>query len=219
MEVFQKLAIFVNLEQVAFFRDEVIVQANRINWINKTEFERDYRMNVMDDDIVICLQSPKYLFKQTELQAFVWMRHNKEVFELFNIIPSLTRKLSYEQYNFILDQFYKCIIKEVALKMNLDTITTSPYKSMQEIIGDEAFDTLIRFSRSANKASGNSNHYDFDRWCDFVFTIFRNNIKINMNDFSRWLEEDENWPNDIANKLSSDLEYSLSILEKYELTK
>lgn len=220
MEVYQKLIVFVNSNLALKFRTELINEAKKNKWLYRSDFEEDYIKNVMTDDIIICLESPKFSFNNnTDLQAFVWMRHSKNEFEVFNIIPSLTRKLTYEQYNFILDQLYKCVVKKVAVKLELDTMITSPYKSMTEIIGEEAYERLYRFSRSANKSTGNTNPFDFERWCEFVFTLFRQNVKLNSDEFVRWLEENEGWSEDLAWKLAVDLEYALDILEKYEHSK
>lgn len=216
MEVFQNLTVFVPDDKLVVFQQKLLKQALSQHWEPQDRFEADYKKNVLSDEPVICLKSPSLLLDLKQIQAYVWLRHSKGRFQLFNIIPALTRSLSYQEYNFVLGTFYNLVVKGVAKKMDLDAIITAPEKSIEDIIGSDAYNALSRFSKAANKSTGNTNPFDFDRWCDFVFIIHRNDIQLNSDDFSRWLEEDEGWPNELATKLAIDLEYALDILKRYE---
>ena len=87
------------------------------------------------------------------------------------------------------------------------------------MIGEDSYRLLYRFSHSANKSTGNTNPHDFERWCDFVLAIFRNQVELNADDLVRWLEEDEGWSDTIAWKLGLDFEYGLQLLKRYEQSK
>jgi hypothetical protein len=84
-----------------------------------------------------------------------------------------------------------------------------------ETIGKDALQALKSFSTSANKSTGNIHHYDFGRWCDFIFIIFRKNIELSSTELESWLLEN-GWDSEMASKLALDFEYSISLLEKYE---
>lgn len=216
MEVFQNLKLFVPPDIEQTFIDNLIAKAARSDWKNKNDFESSYKKNTASsNEIVFCFESHDMIFNKRILRAFVWMWKKKDFFEIFNIVPSKSGSLDYGEYNFILNSFYKELLSEIVEQLKIKTDFSKPNKSVVDLIGKEASESLIRFSKNANKISGNTQPFDFERWCEFVFIIHRNKIPLNIDDFVRWLEE-EDWTNDVAWRLGLDLEYALNILEKYE---
>lgn len=217
MEVFQNLKIYVPEDKEELFIKGFFNKLKSSNWTHKTDFEAGYKKNTAStDDLIICIETDDLKFSNQTLKGFVWMWKKKNYFEVFNIIPSKSGSLTYGQYNFILNTFYDNLLSDIVRELELKTEVSNPNKSIIDLIGKDAGDALLKFSKSANKSTGNSHPYDFNRWCDFVFIIHRKEIPLNIDDFVRWLEEEENWTNDIAWKLGLDLEYALNILEKYE---
>lgn len=217
MEVFQNLKLKVPPEEEAKFAEFLIKRSENLQWIHKTEFEDNYRKNTASHkDTIFCFESHEIEFNNKVLKAFLWIWKRNGYYEVFNIVPTKSGSLSYSEYNHILNVYYKEVLSDEIEKFGIGVIFSSPKSSIEDLIGDEAAQSLNRFSKNANKTTGNTNPFDFERWCEFVFIIHRNKIKLNIDDFVRWLEEEENWSNDIAWKLGLDLEYALNILEKYE---
>lgn len=217
MEVFQNLKLFVPPDKEQTFIKNLLTGTTKSNWKNKSDFESSYKKNTASlNEIVFCFESHDIIFNKKTVKAFVWMWKKKDFFEVFNIVPSKSGSLDYGEYNFILNTFYTELLSEIVEQLNIKTDFSKPNKSMADLIGKEAAESLIRFSKNANKTTGNSHPFDFERWCEFVFIIHRNKIPLNIDDFVRWLEEEEDWTNDVAWKLGLDLEYALNILEKYE---
>ena len=217
MEVFQNLNIFVPDGIESNFIEKLLDNITKSEWNHKSDFESNYQKNTASEDkIVICIETPNLLFNDVTLKAYVWFRKEEDHFEVFNIVPAKSGSLSFNQYNFILNKFYELFITNLREVFNLKIVFSKPNKSIIDFIGEDAADILIRFSRSANKSTGNTNPYDFNRWCDFVFILYRKEIHLSIGDFERWLIEEEGWSDDMASKLGLDLEYALDILEKYE---
>lgn len=217
MEVFQDLKLFVPPEKEQNFTESLLANALRYDWKNKNDFESSYKKNTSSaNETILCFESHDIDFNNKLLKAFVWMWKKKDFFEVFNIVPSKPGSLDFGEYNFILNTFYREILSDIVKRFNIKTDLSKPNKSMVDIIGNDATESLIRFSNSANKTTGNTNPFDFERWCEFVFIIHRNKISLNTDDFIRWLEEEGNWTNDMASRLGLDLEYALNILKKYE---
>lgn len=217
MEVFQDLKLFVPLSAEQTFIEKLLANANSNNWENKTDFESSYKKNTASyNELVFCFDTNDIVFNNKTLRAYIWMRKKKDYFEVFNIVPSKSGSLDYGEYNYILNLFYNVLLSEIVEQLKIKTDFSKPNKSMIDLIGKKAAESLLRFSHNANKTTGNTNPFDFERWCEFVFIIHRNNISLNIGDFVRWLEEEEDWTNDVAWKLGLDLEYALNILEKYE---
>lgn len=216
MEVFQNLKIYVPENKEEIFIKRFLNKVKSSNWTHKVDFEIGYKKNTgSTDDLIICIETDDLSFSKQTLRGFVWMWKKENYFEVFNIILSKSGSLTYGQYNFILNTFYTDLLSDLVREMELKTEVSNPNKSIIDLIGKDAGDTLLKFSKNANKSTGNSNPYDFNRWCDFVFIIHRRKISLNIDEFVRWLEED-NWTNDVAWKLGLDLEYALDLLEKYE---
>jgi hypothetical protein len=217
MEVFQNLKLFVPVDKEEVFIDNLMAKAVSSNWKNKNDFESSYKKNTASlNEIVFCFESHDMTFNKKTLRAFVWMWKKKDFYEVFNIVPSKSGSLDYGEYNFILNAFYKELLYDIVEKLKINADFSKPNKSMVDLIGKVASESLLQFSKNANKITGNSHPFDFERWCEFVFIIHRNKIPLNIDDFVRWLEEEEDWTNDVACRLGLDLEYALNILEKYE---
>lgn len=216
MEVFQNLKIFVPTETETYFVTKLLEKVKASNWTQKTDFETGYKKNTASDDLIICVETDEFKFENTTLKAFVWLRKEKNYFEVFNIIPTKSGSLTYSQYNFLLKTFFDSILSDITNALNLKVEISNPNKSIIDLIGEDAEKALLMFSKNANKSTGNTHPYDFNRWCDFVFIVHRQKIEINIDDFIRWLQEEEGWSDDLSTKLGLDLEYSLELLEKYE---
>lgn len=216
MEVFQNLKIFVPTETEKDFVGKLLEKVKSSNWTQKTDFETGYKKNTASDDLIICVETGELKFQNEILKGFVWMWKKKNYFEVFNIIPTKSGSLTYSQYNFLLNTFFNTILSDIVKNLQLKVEISNPNKSIIDLIGEDAGDTLLNFSKNANKSTGNTHPYDFNRWCEFVFIIHRQNIEINISDFIRWLEEEEGWSDDLSTKLGLDLEYSLDLLKKYE---
>lgn len=216
MEVFQELKLFVPPDQEQHFIEILLTKTAKSDWKNRVDHESNYKKNTASlSEIILCFESYDIAFNNKTFRAFVWMGKRKEYFEVFNIVPSKSGSLAYGEYNFILRTFYNELLSDIVVRLNIKTEFSKPNKSMIDLIGKEASESLIRFSKNANKTTGNTHPYDFERWCEFVFIIHRNRIAVNIDDFVRWLEG-EYWTNDVAWKLGIDLEYALNILKKYE---
>jgi hypothetical protein len=217
MEVFQNLKIFLNHTNDATLKEHLVSKAKSINWIHRLDFEENYRKNTAtESDTILCIETLEMFFNSLPIKGYIWLWKKNNYFEIFNIIPTKPGSFSYSQYNYILNQFFLFVVSDVVLQLGLQTESSKPNKSIEEIIGKDAAESLIRFSKGANKVTGNTHPYDFDRWCEFVFIIFREKIPLNIDEFVRWLKDEENWSDEMAWKLGIDLEYALDILEKYE---
>lgn len=217
MEVFQDLKIFVPKHQEKDFFKRLLDKVSESNWKHKSEFETDYKRNTASsEEVIMCFETAELPYAGEKLKVYIWLWKKIDYFEVFNIVPVGIGSIDYSQYNFALNQFYKVCIQKIENEFDLKIDFSSPNKSIIDLIGKDAGEALIKFSRNANKTTGNTNPFDFSRWCDFVFILHRNKIALNIDDFERWLEEEEAWSNKVASRLGSNLEYALNILERYE---
>lgn len=216
METFQKLKILVPEKDKDFFFVRLTDEVESSKWKIRNDLVNNYKKNTFSSSKnVLCAESEKYNFNNKKIQGLLWLWDYNGFYEVFNIIPVETRHLEFKEYNFIVNKFYELFIVDLANQFNATVTLTKPEKLLIDTIGSEAFQSLKSFSSIANKSTGNTHPYDFERWCEFVFIIFRKSIDLSTTELEAWLIEN-GWSDDMASKLALDFEYSISLLEKYE---
>jgi hypothetical protein len=216
MKTYQNLEIHLKNHENEKFVDDLKNLINKSSWKIRQDFIDNYKKNTFSSTkIVLCVETDKYIFEEKDIKGALWMWDYKGYLEVFNIIPLIENSLDYDEYNFLLNKFYEGFIVKLNNQYNAEIILTKPEKQIIETIGEDAFDALKAFSVGANKSTGNTHQYDFERWCEFIFIVFRNEIEIGVDELIAWFEEN-GWSNDMAYKLGLDFEYSLNLLEKYE---
>lgn len=216
METFQKLKLLLSDKEEDLFFKKLTYIIQNSNWKIREDLTNNYKNNSFSlNNNILCLESEEYNFNYKNIKGLVWFGNPHGYYEVVNIIPIENKNLSKKEYNFILNEFYQKFIKELANDFKIEVILTSPEKAIIDTIGDEALSALISFSLNANKYTGNTNTYDFERWCEFIFIIFRREIELNSTELEKWLLEN-GWGDEMASKLAIDYEYSIDLLEKYE---
>lgn len=216
METYQKLKILLSEEDKDLFFDQLTTEIGKSKWKIRHDLIKNYKKNSFTNSKnILCAESEKYNFNNKIIQGLLWLWDYNGIYEVFNILPLETGSLGYKEYNFILNEFNNLFILNIVDKYEANVILTKPEKLIIDTIGDEAFQSLKSFSNYANKSTGHSHHYDFERWCEFVFIIFRKNIELGSSELEVWLIEN-GWSEEMASKLASDFEYSISFLKKYE---
>lgn len=216
METFQKLKVLIPENDKDFFFVRLTHEVEHSKWKIRNDLVSNYKKNTFTaSKNVLCAESEKYSFNNKKIQGLLWLWDYNGCYEVFNIVPVETRRLEFKEYNFILNRFYELFIVDLASEFNATVTLTKPEKLLIDTIGNEAFQSLQSFSNSANKSTGNAHSYDFERWCEFVFIIFRKNIDLSSTELEAWLVEN-GWSDDMASKLALDFEYSINLLEKYE---
>jgi len=217
MKTYQNLEIHLeHSENQNFFIRNLKELIDNSEWKNRQDFVNNYKKNTFSKEKeILCVETPEYTFDDKKIKGAVWLWDYNGFYEVFNIIPLLGNSLDYDQYNFLLNEFYKKFIENLAKKYNAKIVISEPIKKLINTIGEDAYNALESFSIGANKTTGNTHPFDFKRWCEFIFIIFRNDIEIGVDELIFWLEEN-GWDSDMANRLGLEFEYSLNLLKNYE---
>jgi hypothetical protein len=80
----------------------------------------------------------------------------------------------------------------------------------------EVAEALNSFSKSANKNTGSSHPRDLERWLNFLILSYRKGKILDTNTLTRWLTEQERWPEDQAGVLADQYEFGLKLLREYD---
>lgn len=112
-----------------------------------------------------------------------------------NIVPLRKNQLSIEEYNAVLDLFYKEII--VPNKSKLQGIEIigpeSDIFDPLKFISKEALVKLQRFCNGANKTTGSSHPNDEERWFDFICQTVDDNQTFDFDTIYRFLMDEDYW--------------------------
>ncbi len=216
MEAFQKLRISPpENEKNAFFKELKAVIA-KSNWVLREDLISNYKKNTFTGDKdILCIESEKFLFDEEMIQGLLWIWDYSGYYEVFNIIPIGKNRFEKKEYNYILNKFNEQIVQGLAKKYDANVQLTKSERLLIDAIGKDAYGALNKFSVAANKSTGHSHPYDFERWCEFLFIVFRNDIEIDTDELIGWFEEN-GWTNEMATQLVLDFEYSINLLERYE---
>ncbi|NDP22294.1 MAG: hypothetical protein GZ091_14615 [Paludibacter sp.] len=216
MKTYQSLEIHLDNENYQGFVDELNQLVTQTDWKVRQDFIDNYKKNSFSEQkIITCLESPEYTLNKKNIKGALWMWNFNGYLEVFNIIPLIDNSLDYDEYNYILKEFFNKFILNLKQKFNASIILSKAEKQIIETIGEDALKALVAFSHGANKSTGNTHPLDFNRWCDFVFIVFRNNIELGVSELIDWFQEN-GWSEDMAHKLGLEYEYSLDLLVHYE---
>ncbi|WP_199554836.1 hypothetical protein [Sandaracinobacteroides hominis] len=131
-----------------------------------------------------------------------------------NITPAENGELGITLYNRILSEFAETIAKPVARRFGFVVSITSSNQDLDDWLDHEAAVALRRFSGAANKSTGASHPMDERRWFDFIIAVHRSGKRVGTDHLARWLEDVEGWDERSANKLASEFERGMALLER-----
>ena len=181
-----------------------------------------------ENHIVNNLSSVPYCFrciKSSEREsALLWMMEkyyetpSKDYQTLYvaNIVPIEQQQLDYDQYNYILNEFYERFAQSAANELQIESKLTPDEEGIDNWFSPIVEEKLTKFSRLANKNTGNSHPSDEQRWLDFIVTSHQNNSSISSEILQRWLTEIEKWSDEVSWNLVSEYESARKLLEFYD---
>lgn len=208
MKVYQNLELSlenISIEQILSKIDAALPSS----WIRDTEREGKLAENPHD-----IKQYAYSTASNPDLpNARLWLVNNdKGGLYVSNIVPCEVGKLTIEEYNSIMTSFVDVLKKDSSIIFQLSEADMS----LEDFMPKDIAGKLRRFSSLANKSTGYSHPFDFDRWLDFVISYHQCTCERRLGLIERWLHEEEGWLWETASELHCQLEYSLNLLERYD---
>ena len=216
MKVYQDLTIKLKPEKyddfIKYLRDAV----GNSSWKNRYDMEDSFmQRSAAFGFVVLCFESSKYNLDGEDIAGVLWIHSKDHLLKVSNIVPTIGNNLSFEQYNFILNEFKHQFIDNIAHDYEAEVLLSKDYFDMEDHIGKRALEKLQYFSETSNRSTGRSHPLDFKKWSDFIFAVHTEKRNLSADDLFHWLLE-QGWWDNIANELSLDYEYALSLLEEYD---
>lgn len=214
IEVFQDLEVHCKSPHVESFIKSLTGTLNQ-GWIRNSELEARVNKEISYSHI-----KAQYSFSCGEVNerkaATLWLVEVNDGLRVSNIVPAKTGRLSYAEYNYILNEFYNLFILPFCIKGEIEVNLGKASVTIDDWAKPETVRALKLFSFVANKSTGRGHPLDDARWMDFVITAHKVNDDLHSEDLRRWLVEEEKWFDEIAWDLCGDYEYGRQLLKKYE---
>ena len=200
---------------------EHTIKAMETGLLNVTGWRRNLEL---EGNVAPRMDSTLYCFSCTATNlrpADLWLSTSSggHSLRVTNIVPLPSRpeRLTYDEYNAILEDFAKRVVEPCGAtgKLSISTIR------LEDLLGTHAAQCLHDFARCANKDTGSAHPDDQALWHSFIISAYRDSLQKKKNGLSapllaRWLNEDAGFPESIASELAVDYENSLALLHHYE---
>lgn len=212
MKIFKKLEITGRNNSLKTLLNKIKIESHR-NFTYVSEKSDDYAKMISTS------KECTATFLTNEIEnaiAYVWLVLTEDSLYISNITPNKSGQLTFHQYNSIVDTFYKEVIEknitpEFEVHYSKDEITIS------DLADNETISKLKNWINSANPSTLNTNPFDFQRWCEFIFTAHKNKSNLNSSQLEKYLIEDiKIYDEDLVSKIALDYEYSLDLLKEYD---
>lgn len=132
-----------------------------------------------------------------------------------NIVPTDVTEISYAQYNAILKEFAEQFAQPAAQSLGLSVEISKANITTRDLLPPDVIQSLVDFSRQANKSTGASHPRDKARWQKFVIGAHQAHSELGSDILSDWLVE-QGWPSEAARDLAIEYERGRALLEEYE---
>lgn len=211
IEVFQELRLKRITSRAAVRR--ALLQILDSPWSHLSDREKEVSSFSTEEDEVLVFGREK-VGDIDHSALLLWF--DKDEYKVVNIVPADVGSLGITNYNAILRDFSLRVAEPAARNGAFEVELSTPYESMEDWVDKDVALALERFSRQANKSTGNSHPRDKDRWCAFLITAHKSARKLDSEMLMRWLIELEGWPADTAQGLAIDYEFGLELLSHYD---
>lgn len=212
MKTFNDLEIYSSTEKL----QELLKKIKKYlpsNWLYKKDYIESYSKNTSKSiDEVLCVESPVIAGKK----GLVWIGQWGDCIKVVNIVPTEPGSLLYDQYNLILDNFFKdCVSKFISDER---VVYNTEGKNILSIAGEITLKKMELWETACNHSTGNTHPFDFERWSDFVITAHKQKSKLTPEWFEKWLVEEKGWNEDFdtTTRLVLEYEYSRNLLQEYD---
>ena len=151
-------------------------------------------------------------------ESNLWLSHAFEENRLSvsNIIPKKIKELSYDEYNYILEEFSDRFLIPATKNLEVEVTLTEAEIDLKKLIKPETVELLHKFSEEGDRFEKRYIPLNKKDWYIFLVEAHKNRASLNGEILERWLKEEEGWSEDIASNLVEEYQFARTILDYYE---
>jgi hypothetical protein len=208
MEVFRDLFISGSMDQLTAIMDEV-ERSLPPGWTRDRATEDDLKNGTPTKTTYYCFVTGG----DETLSATIFIVASAlDTLHVSNIISRTKDRLTYGEYNAILEDFHDRVVRPCAERVGAKVELTSDRADLSRWLSDSALKKLRSFTATANKSTGSAHPLDQERWIDFIVTAHRDKSRLDASTLRRWLIEVGCWFPEVADQLASEYEFGGEIL-------
>lgn len=214
MQVFRELFIRGEPEQLAATA-EAICSSLSGDWSRDEEAEEGMRALVLNGEAnSYCFRCRK---RGNRSSATLFLTEkDKKTYHVANIIPRESRKLSYTEYNSIMEEFFKQFVQPAVTKTDVRAEMSEPEADLEQWLSPATAKKLRLFCSHANKRTGSSHPADRKLWNDFIVSAHREGTDLDSTTLARWLHEAGDWDEEGASELAGEYVFAMQLLAQSE---
>lgn len=218
MKVFRNLSLEGsqdNLEKVLERVIEAIENDPDDGWHRDKETEAKINSVPKFDSKLYCFSCSE---SEKRRESNLWLSHafEENSLSVSNILPQKIRELSYDEYNYILEEFGDRFLIPATKNLEVEVTLTEAEIDLKKLIEPETVELLHRFSEADNRLGRCYLPFNKKDWYLFLVEAHKNRASLNTGILERWLEEEECWPEDIASNLVEEYQFAINLLDCYE---
>lgn len=135
----------------------------------------------------------------------------KDTWYVSNIVPQKKNQLTHDEYNVVLQHFYKNVVCKAINGSPVTATLTSDEISINSIAGEKVARALRIFSELSNKSTGSAHPQDRKRWFEFLVLAHESSEKIDTDLIIQTLIE-QGWSEEKASDLGIEYEFAEDLL-------
>lgn len=208
MKKYQTMTISGLPECLRRFEEALVSNLN--DWKHNTELTEKGRLG----SDCLALDVPARV-NSRDATLFLMTLKDASAYSVSNVVPAGGR-LSEDEYNAILRAFFEDCIKPLAEPYNLTIDFSKEEVFVEETLSAENMSRLQEFARMANKSTGASHPYDYERWISFISASVKDSQIIEPALLQTWLIE-HGFPDYIAYELISQYQFGIDLIRHIEM--
>lgn len=218
MKVFRNLTIEGsqdNLEKVLERVIEAIANNLDGGWRRNEEEEAEINSVPKFDSKLYCFSCSE---SEKRRESNLWLSHafKENRLSVSNILPKKIRELSYDEYNYILEDFSDRFVIPATQNLEVEATLTEAEIDLKKLIEPETVEFLHRFSEDGDRFEKRYLPLSRKDWYLFLVEAHKNRASLNAEILERWLKEEEGWSEDIASNLIEEYQFARTLLDYYE---
>lgn len=210
MQVFRELFIRGEPSRLEAVADD-ISRSLADGWTRDAEAETHMRSaSIAGKRKVYCFACPR---RPRRPAATVFLL-NKDACTLYvaNIVPSEQHELTHEEYNAIMEEFFRRFADPAARRNGAQAEMTEPQADLERWLPGDVAGKLRLFCSIANKRTGSGHPMDRERWYDFIVAAHEADADFSASTLARWLAEAGGWDDELADQLAIEYEFARGLL-------
>jgi hypothetical protein len=212
MKVFRDLVVHGESARLEAMAEE-ISRSMANGWARDPEAEGNMRSGaVLTHRPVYCFALGKGTRRTPAATVFLLGKDQDSLY-VANVVPHEKSELTHDEYNSILEDFYRKFVEPAARNVGVRAELSEPEADLERWLPVEAAEKLRRFCASANKRTGSSHPMDRERWFDFIVSSHDAGASFTSSTLARWLCETGGWDEELSDELATEYDFARNLLD------